>query len=209
MNNVENKVLKGELKYKDTVVLTYNIEYPEIVYSDYILGKQSFNKFNKDIALSLEKYVVSTLFKDASELYDYNVSNNYPIMVYEVLLQYNITYNNNNILSLYYDNYEFTGGAHGNTIRSSQTWDLYLNRQLRLSSFYNNPYYIIDILKNVNNQIAEQISLGNNTFFDNYCQLVTETFNLSNYYLTTNGIVIFFQQYDIAPYSSGIQTFYL
>ena len=153
--------------------------------------------------------MVSTLFKDASELYDYNVSNNYPIMVYEVLLQYNITYNNNNILSLYYDNYEFTGGAHGNTIRSSQTWDLYLNRQLRLSSFYNNPYYIIDILKNVNNQIAEQISLGNNTFFDNYCQLVTETFNLSNYYLTTNGIVIFFQQYDIAPYSSGIQTFYL
>ena len=31
MNEIENKTIKGELKYKDTTILTYRIEYPEII----------------------------------------------------------------------------------------------------------------------------------------------------------------------------------
>ena len=100
------------------------------------------------------------------------------------------------------------GGAHGNTIRTSQTWDLQFGRMLNLSYFYqNNPNYIIDILKNINKQIAKQEKNNPGIYFDNYCQLVLETFNPENFYLTKDGIVIYFQQYDIAPYSSGIREF--
>jgi len=70
-------------------------------------------------------------------------------------------------------------------------------------------YYIIDILKEINNQIKEQLQAGTNYYFDNYCELVLDTFRLQNYYLTPNSIVIYFQQYDIAPYSSGIPVFYM
>lgn len=210
MNKIENRELKNELKYKDTVILTYKIQYPEIVSSNCEFGIDAFNKFNKNKALKLEEYVNTTLYKEAKNLYDYNTQNGYPIMVYEVILQYNITYNENCIISLYYDKYEFTGGAHGNTIRTSQNWDLQKGFQIPLSYFYqNNPYYIIDILKNINNQIKEQIQSGDNQYFDNYCELVLETFNLESYYLTPNAIAIYFQQYDIAPYSSGIPVFYL
>ena len=74
--------------------------------------------------------------------------------------------------------------------------------------FGQNPYYQIDILKQVNEQIAKRIEEeGESIFFPNYCQLTLETFRLENYYLTKQGLTVFFGQYDIAPYSSGIQTF--
>lgn len=210
MNKIEKRELKGQLKYKNNIILTYQIEYPEIVDSNYELGKNVFNRYNIEHAIKLEDYVINILYEDAKKLYDYNMSNGYPIMVYEILLKYNITYNHDHIVSLYSDQYEFTGGAHGNTIRNSQNWDLRIGKMIPLSYFFpNNPYYIIDILININNQIKEQITDENNYYFDNYCELVLETFRLENYYLTKDSIAIFFQQYDIAPYSSGIPVFYL
>ena len=45
-------------------------------------------------------------------------------------------------------------------------------------------------------------------YFEDACSLVLETFNPQNYYLTTEKeVIIYFQEYDIAPYSSGIPIF--
>lgn len=210
MNIIEKRELRNELKYKDTVILTYNIKYPVITFSNYDIGKTSFNQYNLEKAKKLEHIVVTELYEDAKKTYDYNISNGYPVMVYEVILDYTITFNDDYIVSLFYDQYEFTGGAHGNTIRTSQTWDLCIGKQLPLSYFYpDNPNYVTEILREINNQIKYQIEAGNNYYFDNYCELVLETFKLENYYLTPGGIVVYFQQYDIAPYSSGIREFYL
>ena len=45
--------------------------------------------------------------------------------------------------------------------------------------------------------------------FDDYPELLRSTFQAGNFYLTPEGIVIYYQQYDIAPYSSGITEFLL
>jgi hypothetical protein len=37
------------------------------------------------------------------------------------------------IISLWFDRYEFTGGAHGNTVRTAQTWNLQSCVTLKLS----------------------------------------------------------------------------
>ena len=98
----------------------------------------------------------------------------------------------------------FSGGAHGNTIRTSQTWNLNYQRMIPLYYFFdNNPYFIINVLKKINNQIKENPE----NYFDNYCDLVLQTFNEKNFYITQKNVIIYFQQYDIAPYSSGIPTF--
>lgn len=208
MNKIRINTLFAELKYKNTVILKYTIEYPEIIISKYRLGKETFNKFNKNKALELEKYCKEELYKEAKELYEYNVANGYPIMVYELVLKYQITYNNKYLLSLYSDEYQYTGGAHGITIRKSQNWNLSMAKQIPLQYFFpNNEYYVLDILKEINKQIEEQIQNGENQYFDNYCQLVIQNLDLDNYYINPNSITIFFQEYDIAPYSSGIPTF--
>lgn len=208
MNKIINKTLKQELKYKGTTILTYKIQYPEITESPYTHGKEKFNEYNKSKAHELEQYCKEELFKEAIETYEYNIANGYPIMIYDIVTQYQITYNQNYIISLYNDQYIFTGGAHGNTIRTSQNWDLKIGKMIPLEQFYpNNPYFLLEILKQINEQIKKQIEKGTNQYFENYCQLVLETFNPQSYYLYPDHIEIFFQQYDIAPYSSGIPTF--
>lgn len=203
MFRVEKKVIKNELTYKGSIIVTYEIEYPQIFSSYY--DTSHFNTLNLNKALSLEKYARETLFSDSKAQYDYNVANGYPIMVYELVFKYTITYNQAPIISLYQDEYVFTGGAHGSTVRTSQNWNLEYNEQFTLNDVYSHqPDYLLFILREINAQIQEK---GVDLFFDDYCSLVLETFNPHQFYLTPNYVVIYFQQYDIAPYSTGIPTF--
>lgn len=206
MYRIIENVFEKELYYKNTVILRYTIKYPEILNSS--IGSIKFNKFNYEKAIKLKQHAESDLFEEAKELYVYNESNGYPVMVYEVILDYTITYNQNSIVSLYSDEYIYSGGAHGNTTRSSQNWNIIFAMQFSLNDLFNNNCnYVLGILKNINNQIEQQITDGTNQYFENYCSLVLNTIDLNNFYLNPGYITIFFQQYDIAPYSSGIPTF--
>lgn len=209
MNYIEIKKITHNLIYDNTVILKYTIEYPQIINSQYILGQRNFNTYNLKIVNDLKQYIFTELYSSAKDIYKYNKENGYPIMVFEVYVSCNITENYNNIVSLYTDKYIFEGGAHGTTIRNSQNWDLAVGMQFDLSRLFpNNQYYIINILKEINKQIKEQIEKeGENIYFKDYCQLVLENFNLKNFYMFPNYFEVFFQQYDIAPYSTGIPTF--
>lgn len=209
MNYIEIKKISHNLTYDNTVILKYTIEYPQIINSQYILGQRNFNIYNLKIVNDLKQYIFTELYSSAKDVYKYNKENVYPIMVFEVYVSCNITENYNNIVSLYNDKYIFEGGAHGTTMRTSQNWDLAVGMQFNLSRLFpNNQYYIINILKEINKQIKEQIEKeGENIYFKDYCQLVLENFNLKNFYMFPNYFEVFFQQYDIAPYSTGIPTF--
>ena len=121
-----------------------------------------------------------------------------------------MTYNDGCFVSLYFDQYEFTGGAHGSTRRTSQTWDFETGRQLGLGSFYpDHPDYIRDIQSWIEYEIAGRLKSEPSTYFEDYPELLRSTFQAGNFYLTPQGIVVYYQQYDIAPYSTGITEFLL
>ncbi|MCI8352141.1 MAG: DUF3298 and DUF4163 domain-containing protein [Clostridia bacterium] len=202
-NEIKENIIENKLKYDNTIIMTYKITYPQIISSKYKLGKDIFNRYNEKIAQDLKTYTEGELYLQAKEVYEYNKKHGYPVMVFEVILETKITYNEDKILSLYQDQYTFTGGAHGSTVRTSQNWNLATARQIQLYSLYSNPYFLLDILRKINLQIANE----KENYFDNYCELVLETFNPNQYYITDKGINIFFGQYDIAPYSSGIPVF--
>ncbi len=201
---ITKRIIENNLKYENTVILKYHIEYPEIT-NENNTATRMFNIYNERIAKDLQKRAESELYIEAIELYKYNKQNNYPIMTYEIYRTYEVTLNTNKLISLYADEYIFTGGAHGNTIRTSQTWNMDNARMIRLYELYRNPYFILNILK----QIITQINNEKDIYFEDACCLVIETFNPQNFYLTPSSVVIYFQQYDIAPYSSGIRTFKL
>lgn len=206
MYRIIENVFEKELYYKSTVILKYTIKYPQILNNS--IGTNRFNRFNYEKAIRLKQHAENDLFKEAKELYDFNEANGYPVMVYEVVSDYTITYNQNSIVSLYSDEYIYSGGAHGITTRSSQNWNINFARQFSLSELFNNNCnYVLDILKEINNQIEQQIADGTNQYFENYCNLVLNTIDFNNFYLNSGYITIFFQQYDIAPYSSGITVF--
>lgn len=208
MVEIEKITLQKNLTYKGVVILKYKIEYPKIVSSNYFYGITQFNQYNRLKALNSKIYAERDLFNMAKEQYDYNFSNGYPIMVYELIQNYNITYNEDLIISLYSDEYIYSGGAHGSTIRSSQNWNIKIGSQFNLSFIYGTDCsYLLFILREIIRQINSEIENGSNQYFENYCELVLDNFKLNQFYLTEKELVIFFQSYDIAPYSSGIPTF--
>jgi hypothetical protein len=55
--------------------------------------------------------------------------------------------------------------------------------------------------------VAEEIQKDPSIYFPDWEKLIVQTFNENSFYATNEGIVIYYQQYDIAPYSSGIREF--
>lgn len=207
MYDIDSNIIERNMFYKNELILKYKIEYPKII-SKSCMGNK-FNEFNLKKALYLQNYAENNLFEEAVKQYEYNVKNGYPIMVYELYYTYNITYNKSNIVSLTTDNYIFSGGAHGLTKREGQTWNISCQRLMNLKEFYKcDSNYIVEILKQIISQIEIQMEKGENNYFDNYCSLVLNTFNENQFYIISDKeLAIFFNQYDIAPYSSGIPVF--
>lgn len=206
--NVKANQLKGDMEYKGQKLLTYTINYPQFSSERFRNFANKLSAYYKAEAVLYKKYHVAKLFQMSIDDYEYAISNNFPVRPYEVLTVYTITHNNNCVLSLYFDRYEYTGGAHGMTTRSADTWNLKSGRRMDLSEFFpGKKDYTSYIIAEINKQTAKDIADNNNIYFEDVNDLVKENFNEKNFYIVPEGVVIFFQHYEIAPYSSGIRTF--
>lgn len=196
-------LLEDTMKVNGTTVLTYQIKYPVFRAPIYQMSLSLINQYYKRKALEFQNYVKEKLYPMAVEQYRESIKNGYPIMVYEAMTVFQLTYNQACIISLYFDQYEFTGGAHGSTLRYSDTWNLQTYRRLKLNDLFICPGYQQMIFR----QIKAQIQKNPEIYFEDYEKLVVDTFNKNSFYCTPKGIIIYYQQYDIAPYSSGIREF--
>lgn len=203
---VNHHILEGEMYTEEELLLHYKIEYPQFSHSCHKKELDQLNCYYRERARKQQAEFEEQLYAEALQQYRDSIERDFPFHPYEAYVTYMITYNQDCVISLYSDAYTFTGGAHGNTIRQSETWNITQGMQMDLSCMikdYN--YAIVMICK----QIATQISHGEDWYFDDYPKLVMETFNPKHFYLTEDGVTIYFQQYDIAPYSSGIVEFVL
>lgn len=205
---VKEQVIEQDMFYKDHNVLHYTIKYPLFISDTYHMLAQKLNTLYKTKAVMFERSDIMNLYQMAMVEYEYSVANDFPIRPFEVYVNYEVTYNQNCALSLYFDQYEYTGGAHGLTYRYSDTWNLAKSKKEELTDFFPNT---TDVMEFVINNIIEQIELenkkGDSIYFEDYPQRVRESIKKNNFYLSKDGLVIYFQQYDIAPYSSGIPNF--
>lgn len=213
---VIEKVSKKDLLYQNEIVLSYTIKYPKFLMpntSTAITEKceQFINQLNMYYSIKTimyEKNHIKQLYQMAIEDYELSKANSYPIRKYEVYTVFTVTYNQNCILSLYTDQYEYTGGAHGMTKRMADNWDLIKEERIELSELFpGRKDYKEYIINTIIKQIEQDIANGNNIYFENYAELVNKYFDSNNFYLTEEGVVIYFDLYDIAPYASGILTF--
>jgi len=201
---VGTKNLQDIMKYNDVVLLVYKIKYPYFESAIYRKAAERMNIFYEKDALSYERYLRKELFDMAVEQYKYDIENNYPVKAFEAVTEFYVTYNDCCIVSLYTDKYEYTAGAHGNTLRTSQTWNMQKKRTIELKDLFKyQQNYKEYIFKNIKKQIESDESI----YFPDWEKLIIDTFNEKNFYATDEGVVIYYQQYDIAPYSSSIREF--
>lgn len=196
------------LKYDNIEILTLNIKYPIININN---SPRAEENINNQISVQVNEYIEyasNTLYNQAMNTYANSLKNNFPFHSYEAYMVYTITYNYNCFLSLYTDNYEYTGGAHGNTIRTSNTWELCTGQNIYLYCFFK-PYtdYTHMLIQEIIAQAEENLKENPFIYFDDYKNLIIKNFNPHSFYMSPDGITIYYQQYDIAPYSTGIVEF--
>lgn len=199
-------VLESTLSFNGTALLHYRIEYPRFESSVYKRQIPVVNRFYALRARRFRAYCETVLFDTAVLQYLDDIKNDFPVREFEAVLTYEQTYCASCVLSLYSDRYEYTGGAHGSTVRDSQTWNLEAAGRLRLRELVTcRPNFRKYVIAEVTGQIAKDPE----AYFENYGELVAGSFHKSSFYCSPEGVVVYFQQYDIAPYSSGIREFLL
>lgn len=204
---IKQMTIEDTLYYDNTIVVTVKINYPQISSESLTSAERSFNRFNEISARHLAGYAHTRLQSDAISHYNYAKQNNFPFNSYELLTVFDVTYNKNNLLSLYSDRYEYTGGAHGITLRSAQTWDIIRGGRLTLRGLFIPGYnYRSEILEQIT-RMAKQNEAQGDFYFDNLEANIIEYFNPLNFYLTDEGIAFYYPLYTIAPYASGIIVF--
>lgn len=121
---------------------------------------------------------------------------------WEKNLSMDIRHNENNIVSIKFEKYAYTGGAHGISITEYAVCDLQKNKKLHLNDIFKENAKaemdnILDTkLRQLNGLNADE-SLREAGFF------VDQMEWSDNFFINNQGIGFFFNVYEIAPYASG------
>lgn len=152
---------------------------------------------NKDILPKVEEA------EKISKEYFEGAGQEKPTFPYEIYSKYTITEDNNTLISLYNDYYEYLGGAHGMTTRTSYTIDKEKENLITLKELFAEGYNYSDI---INKKIKEEISKNPENYFDSGKEFkgINEK---QSFYIDGDNLVIYYQLYDIAPYAFGIPEF--
>ncbi len=155
-------------------------------------------KVNEDIELWVLAYVkrFSEEFEDVPRLLD---------VPYDLLINYTTAYPSANIVSIALEIASYTGGAHGNLEIVTMTYDLKNAALLEPLDFFQEPTMALELMSRFSyNSLSN--SLGN--LSREYILREGTEAALENYsalMLTPAGIRIYFQPYQVAPWSAGTQ----
>lgn len=207
MMSISEGRLSEELTYEGITMVSADFYYP-IVASGNSKADKRINNYYKHIAKTLMRKARNELLPAAIDEWRYSVENGFPFRQFDTVMKYTVTYNESDILSLYYDVYEYTGGAHGITKRYGDTWRSSTGWFLELADFFPRGTAYKRVL--IDNAIAiatKQMEDGTHHYFDNYKKLIKKYFSPTKFYIIISGISIFYDQYSIAPGYEGTPVF--
>ena len=126
---------------------------------------------------------------------------------YEYVINTEVHYGNNrDIIGHFINMYQYTGGAHGGTFITCRNYRLEDGSVVTLDNYFNPGYekVLIPILEKKLLEYAECSSreeLDEHGYFSNEPMFVSDNFEIRQ-----DTIDFIYNQYDIAPYSTGITT---
>jgi Deacetylase PdaC/Protein of unknown function (DUF3298) len=182
-----------------TPLLSYELDIP--IFSR-IEDEKLQRKLNKHMRNEIHSFKYM-LQRSAANAYKDAKKNNYPFRQFEGKVTYKVTLNKGRFLSFVLSFYHYMGGAHGLETWKAYTIDLQNAHELTIQDLFHNGTSCKTF---VTNEIAKQIQQNPSIYFANAIDTVKKKTTF-DFYLTDEGIVVYFPLYEIAPYSSGIRTF--
>lgn len=190
--DISEKLINKDLNY-----LKEDIKLPIFVDGK---NKESVEDINNSISFNIMNNVIeveNTLKEQFSDVKER------PTLPYEIKSFYTVTEKNDSIISLYNDYYEYLGGAHGSTVRTGYTIYRINEKIISLKDLFLAGF---DYKKLINENIKEEIRKEPDKFFyspENFRGITDE----QGFYIEKDNLVIFFNEYEIAPYVAGIPEF--
>lgn len=207
MMDITEGRLAEELTYEGITMVTADFRYP-IVSSVNTGADKRINNYYRHLAKTLMRKAQRDLLPEAIDEWRYSVENSYPFRPFDTVMKYTVTTNDDDILSLYYDVYEYTGGAHGTTKRFGDTWRSSTGWFVELGDFFPRGVNYKRILTdNAVKIAARQIAEGTHQYFDHYPKLIKKYFSPQKFFILPGNIAIFYDQYAIAPGYEGTPVF--
>ncbi len=176
---------KRTYTYESVAVLTLSMTYPKVRLKG---APEAESRINCRIQTEVADFLcnaTNVLYRQAVASYRYSQENGFPFNAYDAVMLYEVTYNENCYLSLYYDEYMYTGGAHGNTLRASDTWNLFDGCALLLAAFFApDQDYRGTLIAQIIRQADRNMQENPGIYFEEYRDLIVQNFDEENYYLT-------------------------
>lgn len=193
---VKNSIIKKSEKFLDI-----NISVP---YFEGFMGADKINKTIKDIvADSISDANMGAL--SLKELNEENIKNGEESLVWESVLDISYDYfMNKDILSVQLNNYTYSGGAHGMYYIIPITMNIKTGEIYEFKDLFNNVETATEKIQNI---LIKTIDKNPESYFAEYEKSIREKNGDFNFYIDGDKIIVYFDLYDIAPYSSGIHHF--
>lgn len=199
---IKKETVSDLLYYDKRPVLELYIEYPQASGPFSKTAEDRFDGFYLRKARRENRCVRETVFPKVVVNYNRLKKEGFPFMLNSYRSTFTEEFSSEKYLSLTFDLYTFTGGAHGYTERTADTWDMRRGECVLLREICAECSESF-VLSEVKRQIAE----NSEEFFPDAEKLAEKYYDSRNFYLGADGIYVFYPLYSIAPYSSGIKTF--
>jgi len=198
----EEKQLKVETKVisDDREEIESNIALP--IFSD---GNNE--ELLKEINSTFEQnalFVKEELMEMSKNDFENAKKENIDFRKYELLVNYEVHTMSNELISATTLTYQYTGGAHGLSVKVPYNFDLITEKEIILSDLFKDES---NYRKVINEEIQKQIKEHPDEFYPDEVAVFSGIGENQGFYIKDGKLVIYFGQYDIAPYSSGIIEF--
>lgn len=183
-----------------TVLATYSCSYPvfEANKGDDVECIAKINKLLRDNALG----TVSGLEEEYEALveeYENSKNYEYKFIPYEYDYDFEIHTNAKGVISFTEIWYAYLGGVHGMSGRESHTYDVVEGKELSLSDLlYGTEEEIIAAFTNEFLKVSDEFYPGTDP-----AEVVPAEFSEAQYYVDSEGVTAYFQEYHVGPYASG------
>ena len=182
----------------DHVFLETQVKYP-------VIKSQPQLDYVEKISAEIEKKAMATLEPDDENYNEYKAAYEEMIKYTTNLQSYStseytctIAYDNVGILS-YYEDFSgyYCGAAHGGTNREGHTYDLKTQRELSYQELLGADFETVRTQAcKLFEETDEEITFGLSAVYDEFENV--------GWYLSEEGVVFFFQQYQVACYAAGM-----
>ncbi|MZP29031.1 DUF4163 domain-containing protein [Heliobacterium undosum] len=192
----ENAVtFKTVKEYSEDEKMIIDIQYPQI---DGMKDAAAQERINRQIREQVTQFKQATL-AEAEECHAQFAEAGLPPRVFSVVSNYEVKYNANNLVSLRFIDYNYLGGAHGMSYASSLTFDTTDGKVYELKDLFASSDYI----DRISGQVKQQIKDRDIYLFSPFTSIDAK----QPFYLRPDGIVVYYQLYELTAYAYGFPEF--